>query len=108
MSGNMSANGGGSVPTVHNPGKESDAQSHPKAMPEVKGKMEGPGHPLGPYAPRPAGKVSGEPRPDGQYPHASVAGSPVKDPKGIPAKADAVPKPNGQYPHTTYMGGGKE
>ncbi len=105
MSGNMSDMGGGKVPTVHNPGPESSAQSHPKAEPSVMGKKEGPGHPLGPYAPRPAGHVSGEPGPDGQYKHSMSVGKVSQDPKGMPAKTSSEPGPDGQYPHTKYMGG---
>lgn len=67
----------------------------------------GPAHPLGPYAPHPTGKPSGEPRPDGQYDHAGAssarepryASKPAKPQHGTGPDFATLPNPTGQYSH---------
>lgn len=66
----------------------------------------GAAHPLGPYAPRSAGRPSGEPGTDGQYKHATVKGEPPSQAMG--AKTSSEPGPDGQYPHTQYKGSAKD
>ena len=67
----------------------------------------GPAHPLGPYAPHPTGKSTGEPGPDGQYPHAGqstareprYASMPAKPQHGTGHDFATLPNPDGQYSH---------
>lgn len=77
----------------------------------------GPGHPLGPYAPRPCGSMVATapdeawlPSPDGQRPGgAGYASSPapetrsVQVPKGNSTDETHLPSPDGQY-GSTYKG----
>ena len=105
------------TPAVHNKGPMS-TQFPASGGPSAPGKhgqyesmppKKAADHPLGPYAPRPVGRPSGEPRPDGQYAHATKEmHNPPQDNGAKTGKTSAEPKPNGQYPHADYEGSGTD